>query len=225
MTLIPQLDYRFTIGISGAHSTGKTEILRILKDYGYEVDESPSLSRTAQANLGFDNLADAVADLDKAWALQVEILRLLRLRDVNHLGRDKPILVDRSPADLYAYATVWRETFKTDSAEWKFNAEYNQYVNDCLKHTRERYCGIVYRHINVNKPFVPEPGRATLENRDDTDRNIARFVNALYTSNRTAPVVVTADVPIFDSYSLSGSLEEEAEDIHEWIESLGFRRS
>jgi hypothetical protein len=205
MTVIPFINSKpVIVGIAGAHSTGKTKLLQVLStNYNISVDTTSSLSRAAQQELGFSTLEEATSTYDGFWNLQELILQKLSDRDSQYIPNTNLVLVDRTPAELFAYATVWRRKHPDRDD----GTRYRNYTNTCFSAMR-LYRGIIYRHINPKFPFVAEPNRASLEDREETDKNIQAFLNA------------NVELPILDSWSVDGNLQEEIDDILSFLEEL-----
>jgi len=94
------------IGLCGAHGTGKSTIIKVVKEAGYPVDES-QLSRTAQTFLGWDSLLPAQQSEENMWALQDAILAAMYDRDKQINDAKIITLVDRTPADVWGYVELW----------------------------------------------------------------------------------------------------------------------
>lgn len=100
------------VGVSGAHGTGKSMVLKHLESLGLSdvVIDSFSVPRSVQDDYGMP-LAEIVADPARVPEYQNRIAarkieRLNSLRET-YAGQDKLIFADRTPIDFYAYARTW----------------------------------------------------------------------------------------------------------------------
>lgn len=160
------------IGLSGTQGTGKSTILQAAKAAGFKVDDS-SIARTAQAKLGWDNLSRAQESFENAVELQLEIARSMHARDMKYAVSDEIVLVERTPADVWAYTSLWcaRNNVPLESNSWA--QDYFQ----ALKLMVECYscCIIVPQAKEI--PFVKDPHRADLDSRDEVDQIIRQFIS------------------------------------------------
>jgi hypothetical protein len=166
------------IGICGTHGTGKSTILQAAKHGGYKVDES-QLSRAAQKALGWDKLSRAEESFENMWALQNAVLNAMYDRDHHAVKSGELTVVERTPADAWAYAALWYSRL----AE-KFPEEAQDPVNDRLESLYTIKCrnmaGIYKMFVVVPPsneiPFVEEPNRADAESRTFVERKIEQFL-------------------------------------------------
>ena len=90
------------VGLCGTHGTGKSTIINGIRDLGYKVNQA-QLSRSAQKALGWDTLSRAQESKANMWALQYAILNAMFDRDQEALSTGEIVLVERTPADVWAY--------------------------------------------------------------------------------------------------------------------------
>ena len=173
----------FTIAFSGAHSTGKTTTLNAIKASGWPdiyVDDYRA-SRAAQAQMNME-LADIVKSKKHYHQLQDLILGHKLSHEEGLRGQGyRYILVDRSPADIYAYTHLWHKadpTVNADDEAWFLRYQ------DSLERMMAKYDKIINFPIVPEVPFIPEPGRATEDNREAHSRLVNGYL-ALNARNKT----------------------------------------
>jgi predicted ATPase len=162
---------KFIIGLSGTHGTGKSTILNGVEAAGFNVDRT-QLSRQAQAALGWDTLARAQDSVENMWALQNTILAALNNRDYLIEFEKRLTMVERSPADLWAYTRMWCERL---GVNWLTDERTREYYAKC-KLWAERYDIVLFVRQHPNVPFVAEPNRADRESRDYVEYGIEDFL-------------------------------------------------
>lgn len=161
------------IGLTGAHGTGKSTIIREVKEFGVNVVES-SLSRAAQKKLGWDNLSRVEESFDGMREFQDEILGAMHDRDQEILGSFQITLVDRTPADVWAYVSLWTERFKAKGEE--IDEVWLRWFKGICREMAGRYTQQIIIPISEAVPFVAEPGRADLESRDYHEKAVCQFI-------------------------------------------------
>ena len=161
---------RYIVGLSGTHGTGKTTIVQGVKDAGFPVSEA-QLARTAQAQLGWDTLKRVEESEENMWALQHAILDALEVRDENYSLIKQVTLVERTPADLWAYTETWCFRLGINPV---FNPKAVEY-KDRLLSACQRYDLFLVVKPHAVIPFVEEPNRADLASRRQVERAIDAF--------------------------------------------------
>ena len=161
-------------GLTGTHGTGKTTLLNAVKKRGISVNEA-QLSRTAQAKLGWDKLSYAQDSLENMWLLQNAILFAMLDRDeaLSNLVLDGPVIVDRTPADAWAYTAMWLTRHGIDPL---YDPEATIYRKTLESHARNYYRGFIFLPMRAEIPFVEEPNRADLKSRAFVDDSIKSFL-------------------------------------------------
>jgi len=156
------------VGLTGTHGTGKSTIIHGAENAGHSVSRA-QLSRAAQKALGWDTLARAQENTDNMWALQDAILAAMDARDAAIAA---PTLVERTPADMWAYTKMWCERLDID-----VNTDLRalQYKGECLR-LSERYAEFVFVPMMQQIPFVEEPNRADLASRAPVEISIKNFI-------------------------------------------------
>lgn len=164
------------IGLSGTQGTGKSTILQAAKAAGFIVDEI-SLSRTVQAKLGWDNLSRAQESAKNMILLQMGIAEEMFKRDMKYVTSDEIVLVERTPADVWAYTSIWcaRNNVSLESNSWA--RDYNEALQVMMKFYA--CCIIVPQAQEI--PFVMDPHRADLDSRDEVDRILRQFIHCTST--------------------------------------------
>lgn len=157
------------LGLSGAHGTGKSTIIRGVKEFGVNVIES-SLARNAQALLGWKDLKPAEESEEKMWEFQYAILDAMSLRDQTVLESRQYTLVDRTPADVWGYVALWSHRLggANKLRLWDFN-------NKC-KNMAAVYDQHIVVPISEAIPFVAEPGRADEASREFHEKEVCHFI-------------------------------------------------
>lgn len=169
------------IGISGTHGTGKSSILRGLAEHQsgsanklISIDTS-QLSRTAQAALGWDTLEDATSSIEKVKEFQEAILAAMFDRDSKYLDSPDITFVERTPADVAAYAAYWitvkhAEEGTADDSVWLTNFQARCRV------MAAKYESIVIVPSMAEIPLVEDKNRAAADSRFFVEKRIEYFV-------------------------------------------------
>lgn len=175
------------VGLTGTHGTGKSTILRGAKEFGVRVVES-SLSRLAQAELGWETLAPAEHSEENMWLLQEQILSSMQKRDDAILGSSEYTLVDRTPVDVISYVDMWchRLLQKYHTVDPRRVADFRQ---RCL-FLAARYTQHIFVPINAAVPFISEAGRADIQSRDFHEKLVCQFI---LTNGLNHVVLMSAD--------------------------------
>lgn len=176
------------VGICGTHGTGKSTLLRGAKDSGCVVNES-QLSRTAQAALGWDKLSRAQESVENMWALQEAILVAMYDRDeaIERMSNIQHVtLVDRTPADVWAYTEMWCNRLGIDCLSDVRARSYKQQCREMAK----RYARFLIVPINSQIKFVEEPNRADASSRVFVQQAIENFI---FDGGLTYAVIKNAD--------------------------------
>lgn len=153
---------QYVVGLCGSHGTGKSTILQAIKRVGIPVDES-TLSRTAQASLGWENLKPAQESQENMWELQDAILEALVARD-RKINESKIVtLVDRTPADVWGYVQLWMDRLekKGETIDLRHRRRYFGKITEAA----ENYRCQIYVPIRDEIAFVEEPNRADVQSR------------------------------------------------------------
>lgn len=163
------------IGLTGAHNTGKSTILKGAKTFGVAVIES-SLSRNAQAMLGWENLKPAEESQENMWSLQEAILASMYDRDQSVLGSFQFTLVDRTPADVWAYVDLW--TNRLDAKGLKVDEDHKQDFKNRCRVMAGKYAHHIIVPITPEVKFEAEDNRADKEGQDYHEKAVCQFVVA-----------------------------------------------
>jgi predicted ATPase len=159
------------VGLCGTQGTGKSTILQAAENAGFKVDRT-QVSRTVQASLGWDKLSRAEESVQNMMMLQNEIANVMYDRDTKYLDSDELVLVERTPADVWAYTCVWCHRNKVAMTSDPWALDYKR---------KMRYMASFYtRFVIVPQvpeiPFVEDPHRADYESRQYVDDVIRNFV-------------------------------------------------
>lgn len=156
-------------GLTGAHGTGKSTIIKGVKEFGVNVVES-SLSRIAQAQLGWNDLSPAEESEENMWTFQTKILEAMFDRDIAILESRELTLVDRTPADVWGYVSLWSSKIgKVDETRAKV------FKGQC-RALAAKYTEFIFVPISEHIPFVAEPNRAGIDTRDFHEKEVAQFI-------------------------------------------------
>jgi len=163
------------IGICGTHGTGKSTVLQAAKNAGFSVDET-QLSRKAQKILGWDKLSKAEESADNMWMLQDTILQLMYDRDQAIIEKGVLTVVERTPADVWAYTSLWCYRHGIDSAfvQDRRTAMYKGMCRDLAS----RYTKFVVVPQCEQIKFEIDPHRADLESRNFVENEINSFLSS-----------------------------------------------
>ncbi len=163
------------LGICGTHGTGKSTILNAAKDAGCKVDFS-QLSRTAQKQLGWDSLSKAQESVDNMWALQDAILCAMYDRDQKIIKSGELTIVERTPADAWAYTALWCSRLGIDVLD-RFiqDKKADVYRRMCRDLARE-YARFVVVPPITEIPFEADPNRADESSRTFVEKRINEFL-------------------------------------------------
>lgn len=157
----------YIVGICGTHGTGKSTILQGVKNFGYSSNEM-HISREAQKALGWDRLSIAEESIHNMWQLQNAILDAMDHRDEQISMSRIPTIVERTPADVWAYTDMWcyRLGVPLDDTYVK------EYYERCCKMSK-RYAKFLVVEPNDKISFVAEANRADLKSR----MSVANVIN------------------------------------------------
>lgn len=160
----------YIVGLFGTHGTGKSTILKGAKWAGVNIQEV-SLSRAAQASLGWTHLAEAEKSVENMWALQDAILAAMYDRDIEITKSQTLTLVERTPADMWAYTEMWCKRLNVDFIN---DRRAINYKNQC-RVMASKYRLFIQVPISDSVQFVSEPNRADLKSRVDAEIAMQEF--------------------------------------------------
>jgi hypothetical protein len=169
--VIPNTD-SYVIGLCGTHGTGKSTVIQGLKAAGLPVEDS-QLSRAAQKMLGWESLDPVNESAENVWLLQDAILAAMYDRDKRINDSKTFTIVDRTPADVYAYTFLW--LLKLESIGRENRERHTVFCGQC-KHLASNYALHIYFPIREEIPFVAEAQRAKLEDREQHNKHINNFL-------------------------------------------------
>lgn len=161
------------VGLCGSHGTGKSTVVKEARERGIVVDDR-QLARTAQAKLGWASLTEAQKSLENMWLLQNAVFHALMERDEQITEENDGLtLVERTPADAWAYARLWlfRQGIDPDA-----DHEAIIYRKTLENHAKRYYSSFVILPIRSEIPFVAEANRADLESREFVDVHVRDFI-------------------------------------------------
>lgn len=161
------------VGLCGSHGTGKSTVVKEARARGIEVNDI-QLSRTAQVKLGWDKLSYAQDSIENMWLLQNAVFHALMERDEQIANEcDDLVLVERTPADAWAYTRLWlfRQGIDPDA-----DYEAIVYRKTLESHAKRYYSSFVILPIRSEIPFVAEANRADLESREFIDVHVRDFI-------------------------------------------------
>lgn len=163
-------------GISGTHGTGKSSLLSGIEHLEPITAYKNSLARDAQVALGWSDLSPAEKSAENMWALQNAILKELINRDNDLVATGGDWIVERTPADLYAYTYWW--CFKNGIRSPETHQPFMEYLSKLLDHSRKiKYNLVFFVPQCETVPFVPEPRRASLESRNFVEDKILEYLD------------------------------------------------
>jgi hypothetical protein len=180
-------------GFSGAHRSGKTTLAQsVSEETGVRFHQTNTSAMLKSK--GIDPVA--VHDLESRLSLQTIILEN-HLQELGELPR--PLIVDRTPADMYAYMAA-EVTMHNSSAE--FGELLEQYRKACLLHTAMHYDSIIVvqplQHFQVD-PTKPPPNRGY---QWLIQYLIEGFLNSPEVDHVTRATIVTDDHPSRHKHSV-----------------------
>lgn len=160
------------VAISGTHGVGKTTLLSGLAKAGFPV-LTFSVSRATQKKMGYASLAEAIDTSEKMKAFQTR-LSMEKYKVDSPLQRaDTLFLVDRSLADVAAYARAWAmRTGSQEVVDWA-----REFWDQCHEVQGYLYHGTLVLPPNPGIAFVPESRRGDAESREEIAQYIVDFMN------------------------------------------------
>lgn len=162
---------KYIVGLCGTHGTGKSTILQGVKLAGCASDET-QLSRKAQAVLCWKKLSIAQESVENMWALQDAILCAMFDRDVL-IERSRTVtIVERTPADVWAYTEMWCNRL---GINYIHDTRAMLYKARC-RSMAQRYAKFLMVPPIMEIPFVVESNRADLASRAFVDSAIGQFL-------------------------------------------------
>ena len=159
------------IGICGTHGTGKSTVLQGLKNAGVPVSEI-QISRTAQSILGWDKLSRAEESEENMWKLQDAIISIMEDRDSAILKSQIQTVVERTPADVWAYTTIWCDRLGINP---NTHAKAVLYKQKCIELAKQ-YEKFIIIPAAADITFVAEANRADAKSREDVAKIITTFL-------------------------------------------------
>lgn len=181
------------IGISGAQGAGKTTLLKGLEDLGYSVDPF-KVSRAVQEKLGGLTLIEAIATPKLMVDFQEEVFSLKYHNDKNLSSAGKLILVERTFADIWTYASMWTWAF-VDKDRWSIDEAVSfisGFTVKCRSAQREIYSGIIMVPLMDHVIWENDPNRATLESAKEMYENLDCFVHFKPEQNNIKLMTITS---------------------------------
>jgi hypothetical protein len=159
------------VALCGSHGTGKSTVIKEAIARGIKVSDA-QLSRTAQAKLGWETLTRAQDSLENMWLLQNAVVHAMLERD-EALDSEELNVVERSPADAWAYTRMWLTRHGIDPYR---DPEAIIYRKTLETHAKMAYDAFVIIPIREEIPFVEEPNRADLASREQIDQYVREFI-------------------------------------------------
>lgn len=175
------------VGLCGTHGTGKTSITTELEARGFAVDRV-SLSRAAQASLGWSHLNKVEESEENMWALQDRILAALLERDTKIAQSGIVTFVDRTPVDLIGYVNLW-----ADKLDWKIDRQHYQKYYDACWNACRNYVMQWLVIIRDEIPFVVEDNRA-----DEASRVFHQNIMLSFMINNDIPFRLMTSLSVND---------------------------
>jgi predicted ATPase len=164
---------KYIIGVCGTHGTGKSTIVKSVREAGYPVMDV-QLSRTAQAALGWSSLSLAQESIENMWDLQEAVLGAMWDRDQAITKSKTLTLVERTPADVWAYTQLWCQRVGVDVGSSRQALSYRQRCRDMAC----QYAKFICVPASDKVPFVEDPHRADLASRKYVESEIKRFISS-----------------------------------------------
>lgn len=160
------------LGLCGTHGTGKSTILQGVKSAGFPVVEA-QLSRTAQKSLGWSSLSNAEQSVENMWALQDAIINAMYDRDCLISKSKQFTLVERTPADVWAYTELWCSRLGLNPlTDYKAKA----FKRACRQLAGDFYSMFLMVPIKDEVPFQYDPHRADEKSRQTVADSISGFI-------------------------------------------------
>lgn len=163
------------LGICGTHGTGKSTIMNAAKEAGCKVDFS-QLSRTAQKQLGWDSLSKAQESIDNMWALQDAVLQAMYDRDQRILKSGELTIVERTPADAWAYTALWCSRLGIDVLDRFIQDKKAEIYLRMCRDLASTYTKFVVVPPIAEIPFERDPNRADENSRSFVEKVINEFL-------------------------------------------------
>ena len=160
------------IAISGTHGVGKTTLLNSLAHAGLPVLKY-SVSRAVQQVMGHATLADALSTTERMMAFQTRLATTKYEVDTAMVRSRHTFVVDRSLADVAAYARAWamREGSQ-EVVDWA-----KHFWRECHELQSHTYAGTIVLSPHPDIPFEPEDRRGDEDSRNTIASYITEFMN------------------------------------------------
>lgn len=162
------------VALSGTQGTGKSTILALAESLGYRVNRT-AVSRTVQARLGWERLSLAEESFKNAQQLQEMILEVMYDRDESIRRTGEVTLVERSYADVWAYAWLWAVRAGIPVKECAERDWLYEYQKKCRALIADYRKIVIVPEVDAI-PFVADPNRADAASRTSVDASIRNFV-------------------------------------------------
>lgn len=182
------------VGLSGAQGGGKTTLLEGLKKRGWVVDDF-KVSREVQKQLGVSSLTKATEEPYSMMLFQEKILQVKRQRELeNKSGTEPLVLVERTFADILAYATSWtwdlidqRRWGAKDALPWLV-----EYTRKCMSAQQECYSGLLLLPLMLHVVWQDDAHRAPKQTADFIFEAIQSF-NQTYSRQPAPSLLISAE--------------------------------
>ena len=162
----------YILAVSGTHGTGKSTVMRGLDALNIPVVNT-QIARSAQQLLGWDSLTIAQESENNMWQLQDTILALMFDRDQGINENKKLSVVERCPADMWAYTKMWCTRLGVD-VQSKRAMLYKQKCRNLMN----EYRGVFMLYPSVLVPFQAEANRADIQSRDEVQEDLIEFLRS-----------------------------------------------
>lgn len=180
------------VGVSGAHGAGKTTLLNELRTRGWRIDDF-KVARAVQKELGWDSLDRATESWETMMAFQEQVLLQKRNHDLMLAAKantefppipdltpenDRVIIVERTFADICAYADLW--AWKLVDAQKVTLTEAIMFLVDyaqrCGKAQNEIYGGTVLLPLMDHVVWEEDKHRAKKQDAQTMFEDVERFM-------------------------------------------------
>lgn len=163
------------IGLCGTHGTGKSTLLRSLREAEANVCDV-QISRQVQNKLGWEKLSLVTDSVENMWAFQEAVLQAIYDRDTVLEKTGDVVIVDRTPVDVWAYTAIWCYRLGINTSGLHGSSERAKAHKALCRTMAARYALFISIPLKKEISFEAHPNRADEESREFVQTQVNSFL-------------------------------------------------